>query len=124
LAGAARTTNCDIEDARVHRHLLLQIVSIARYSLLKSLRARALRSKMKACIRLVNGELVAELEGNCQLTHIEAVELADQLWQRGIGARDVSAVDWHTDPIGAPTSGQKVALFSRLKALENAEQGE
>jgi hypothetical protein len=79
---------------------------------------------MKANIRFADGELVAQLDDQRQLKHADAATLAEQLWAYGITASEVSMVDWHTDVGSAPTSGQKIAIYSRLRAYENAAHRE
>ena len=79
---------------------------------------------MKANIRFANGELIAEIDDQRQLKHADALALAELLWANGIGASEVSTVDWHTDATSAPTSGQKIAIYSRLRAYENAARRE
>jgi len=74
---------------------------------------------MKAKIRLANEMLVAELDDFRQLVHEDAIELAELLWKNGVAASDVTTVDWHQDAQAAPTGGQKVAIYSRLRVLEN-----
>jgi hypothetical protein len=75
---------------------------------------------MKATIRLDDNELVALFEDNREIKHLDAKVLADLLWAHGITADDVHAVDWRSDATIAPTSGQKIAIFSRLRKLDSA----
>ena len=74
---------------------------------------------MRATVRLVNQELVALLEDGRELKNSDAEALAGLLWINGVCASDLQTVDWHTDVTSAPTSGQKVAIFSRLRKYES-----
>jgi hypothetical protein len=73
---------------------------------------------MKATLRLADGELVALLEDGRELKNFDAERLAGLLWNSGVSASELEAVDWHTDVMSAPTSGQKIAIFSRLRKYE------
>jgi hypothetical protein len=73
---------------------------------------------MKATLRLADGELVALLEDGRELKNFDAEILAGLLWNSGVSASELEAVDWHTDVMSAPTSGQKIAIFSRLRKFE------
>jgi hypothetical protein len=75
---------------------------------------------MKANIRLEDDELVALLEDEREIKHLDAKVLAELLWEQGVNAEDVQAVDWHTHATNAPTSGQKIAIYSRLRELMSA----
>ncbi|MYM96092.1 hypothetical protein [Duganella vulcania] len=75
---------------------------------------------MNALISLDGERLVARLDDGRELKHIDAEALANLLWQIGIRVADVKAVDWHVDFESAPTSGQKIAIYSRLRILEGA----
>lgn len=74
---------------------------------------------MRAQIRLADEQLVATLDDSRQLKHIDAVSLAELLWANHVTAGEVSIVDWHENSIEAPTSGQKIAICSRLRAYES-----
>lgn len=73
---------------------------------------------MNALISLDGEGLVARLDDGREVKHMDAEELANLLWQIGIRVADVKAVDWHADVEIAPTSGQKIAMYSRLRLLE------
>lgn len=73
---------------------------------------------MNALISLDGEGLVARLDDGREVKHMDAEELANLLWQIGIRVADVKAVDWHADVEIAPTSGQKIAIYSRLRLLE------
>jgi hypothetical protein len=75
---------------------------------------------MKATVRLVNEELVALLEDGRELRNCDAEALAWSLWTNDVRASSLEAVDWHTDVTSAPTSGQKIAIFSHLRKCENS----
>ncbi|MHA4867250.1 hypothetical protein ACXZ1M_06070 [Duganella sp. PWIR1] len=75
---------------------------------------------MNALIRLNGEELVAHLDDERELKHIDAIALARLLWESGIRAAGVKAVDWHTDAESAPLAGQKIAIHSHLRMLEEA----
>lgn len=75
---------------------------------------------MNALIILDGEDLVARLDDGRELKHIDAEALANLLWQIGIRVADVKAVDWHADAESAPTSGQKIAIYSHLRMLEEA----
>jgi len=76
---------------------------------------------VNAKIFLVDDELVAELPGYERLSHPDAVSLADLLWKRGVKASEVQMLDWHEDADHAPTSGQKIAVYQRLRLLEQSK---
>ncbi|TFW18693.1 hypothetical protein [Duganella callida] len=75
---------------------------------------------MNALISLDGEVLVARLDDGRELKHIDAEALANLLWQIGIRVADVKAVDWHDDVESAPMSGQKIAIYSHLRMLEEA----
>jgi hypothetical protein len=75
---------------------------------------------MQARIHLRDDLLIAKFEDGKEIQHTDAKELARLLWANGIDASQVSITDWHEDALGAPTGGQKVAIFSTLRALENS----
>lgn len=76
---------------------------------------------MNAKIFLDKDELVAELPDNVRLSHVDAVCLADLLWSKGVTVSDVIMVDWHEDANRSPLSGQKIAIYQRLRLLEQSE---
>ena len=75
---------------------------------------------MNAKIFLDDGQLVAELPGEERVSHADAVCLADMLWTRGVTVSEVEMLDWHQDANRAPTSGQKIAVYQRLRLLEQS----
>jgi hypothetical protein len=75
---------------------------------------------MKAKIQLLNDLLIAELGDGRRLEHVDAIELAEMLWAHDVTSAEVTAVDWHTDPVGAPLSGQKIAIHSLLRSREES----
>lgn len=66
-------------------------------------------------------QLVAELSGEERLSHADAICLADLLWSRGVTASEVEMLDWHQDADRAPRSGQKIAVYQRLRLLEQSK---
>lgn len=75
---------------------------------------------MKARVYLKGKMLYADLESGLQLSHVDAVALADRLWSHDVKHHELNLVDWHEDPDHAPLSGQKIAIHSRLRLHENA----
>ncbi len=75
---------------------------------------------MKAKIRLQDNLLVAELDDGERLEHADAIELAEMLWAHNVTSGEITAVDWHMDPVGAPLSGQKIAIHSLLRSREES----
>lgn len=76
---------------------------------------------MNAKIFLDDDQLVAELPGEERVAHADAVCLADILWARGVTVSEVEMLDWHEDADRAPTSGQKIAVYQRLRLLEKSK---
>jgi hypothetical protein len=76
---------------------------------------------VNAKIFLDDDQLVAELPGEVRLSHVDAVVLADMLWSRGVTVSEVVMLDWHEDAVRAPTSGQKIAVYQRLRLLEQSK---
>ncbi|MYM80780.1 MULTISPECIES: hypothetical protein [Duganella] len=76
---------------------------------------------VNAKIFLNDDELVAELPGNVRLSHKDAVCLADLLWSKGVTVSEVVMLDWHEDASRAPLNGQKIAIYQRLRLLEQSE---
>lgn len=77
---------------------------------------------MKARIFLANGTLYADLENGLRLSHVDAIELADQLWNHSVTHEQLSLLDWHEDPEHAPLAGQKIAIHCRLRLQENGSE--
>jgi hypothetical protein len=77
---------------------------------------------VNARIFLKDDQLVAELPFEEHLTHSDAVSLADMLWKRGVKVAEVEMLDWHVDADRAPTSGQKIAVYQRLRLLEQSKE--
>lgn len=75
---------------------------------------------VNAKICLDDDRLVAELPGDVRLSHTDAIVLADMLRSRGVTVAEVFMLDWHEDPVRAPTSGQKIAVYQRLRLLEQS----
>jgi hypothetical protein len=75
---------------------------------------------MKAKLQLLGDLLVADLDDGQRLEHADAVELAEMLWAHNVTSGEITAVDWHTDPIRAPLSGQKIAVHSLLRSREKS----
>lgn len=75
---------------------------------------------MKAQIYLADGLLVAECQDGILISNADAVQLADLLWAHGVASSDVSILDSHTDPDHAPMSGQKIAIYKRLRRYEQS----
>ena len=75
---------------------------------------------MKAEISLLGDLLVAELENGQRLEHADAIELAEMLWVHNVTSGETTAIDWHTDAVHAPLSGQKIAIYSELRRRENS----
>lgn len=75
---------------------------------------------MKAKIQLLNDLLIAELGDGRRLEHVDAIELAEMLWAHDVTSAKFTAVDWHTDPVGAPLNGQKIAIHSLLRSREES----
>lgn len=75
---------------------------------------------MKAKIFLDGDLLVAELDG-LRLCHADAVGLADMLWTHRVTSSEVSMIDWHQDADLAPLSGQRIAIYQRLRLHEQSE---
>jgi len=73
---------------------------------------------LNAKIFLDDDQLVAMLPGEERLSHADAICLADMLWTRGVAVTEVEMLDWHEDADRAPTSGQKIAVYQRLRLLE------
>lgn len=73
---------------------------------------------MKAKIHLLDNLLVAELDDGQRLVHADAIELAEMLLAHNVTSGEITAVDWHTDPVSAPLSGQKIAIHSLLRSRE------
>lgn len=76
---------------------------------------------MNAKIFLDDDQLVALLPGEERLSHVDAICLADMLWRRGVTVSEVEMLDWHEDADRAPTSGQKIAVYQRLRLLEQSK---
>ena len=66
-------------------------------------------------------QLVAELANGVLFSHVDAVCLADWLWNQGVTVSEVLLIDWHEDAERAPLSGQKIALFQRLRLHERSK---
>ena len=75
---------------------------------------------MNATIYLANDTLVAECGDGLLLSHTDAVQLADLLWANAVTSSEVFMIDWHEDPERAPLSGQKVAVYQRLRLHEQS----
>lgn len=75
---------------------------------------------MKARIYLANDVLIADLEDGTHVRHLDAVELADLLWGRHVKFSEVTMVDWHENADLAPMSGQKIAIYQRLRLHEQS----
>lgn len=73
---------------------------------------------MRATIYLANDILVAEREDGLSLSHVDAVQLADLLWANDVTCSEVFMIDWHENAKRAPLSGQKVAIYQRLRLYE------
>lgn len=65
-------------------------------------------------VTLEGDELVAELPDGRTLADADAVQLADLLLAEGVSANQVQMPDWREGD-RAPSSGQKVALFTRMR---------
>jgi len=65
-------------------------------------------------------QLVAELATGMRFSHVDAVCLADWLWQQGVTASEVLITDWHQDKDHAPGSGQRIAVYQRLRLHEGS----
>lgn len=76
---------------------------------------------MKAKLYLVDDLLIAEMEDGARLSSADALELAKQLWSRGVTSDQISMTDWHEDAARAPTGGQKIAIQFFLRTKENEQ---
>lgn len=75
---------------------------------------------MRARIYFADDMLVAEREDGLCLLHADAVQLADLLWVSNVTSSEISMIDWHEDAERAPLSGQKVAVYQRLRMHEQS----
>ena len=75
---------------------------------------------MRVTIYLSNDILIAESEDGLRLSHADAVQLADLLWANDVTSAEVFMIDWHEDAERAPLSGQKVAIYQRLRLHEHS----
>ena len=75
---------------------------------------------VKTTIYLANDILVAEREDGLRLSHTDAVQLANLLWENDVTSSEVFMIDWHEDAERAPLSGQKVAFYQRLRLHEKS----
>ena len=75
---------------------------------------------MRATIYLTNDILVAEREDGLCFSHADALQLADLLWANDVTSSEVFMIDWHEDAERAPLSGQKVAIYQRLRLHEQS----
>ena len=75
---------------------------------------------MRATIYLANDILVAEREDGLRLSHVDALQLADLLWANDVTWSEVFMIDWHENAERAPLSGQKVAVYQRLRLHEQS----
>lgn len=73
---------------------------------------------VRATIYLANDVLVAQREDGLRLSHADAVQLADLLCANHVTSSEVFMIDWHEDAELAPLSGQKVAIYQRLRLHE------
>lgn len=70
---------------------------------------------MIAKIRLRDDLLIADISDGTQLVNCDAMILANMLWDIGITADDVSAID---HDFKVPMTGHMIAIFSCLRRLE------
>lgn len=75
---------------------------------------------MRVTIYLANDILVAERDDGLRLSHADAVELTDLLWENDVTSSEVFMIDWHEDAESAPLSGQKVAIYQHLRLHEQS----
>jgi hypothetical protein len=75
---------------------------------------------VRARIYLIDDVLVAECESGLHLSHADATELAELLWVNDVTSEEVSMIDWHEDVERAPLSGQKMAIYQRLRLHEHS----
>lgn len=78
------------------------------------------RTFVRTTIYLANDILVAEREDGLRLSHADAVQLADLLWENDVTSSEVFMIDWHEDAERAPLSGQKVVIYQRLRLHEQS----
>lgn len=78
---------------------------------------------MKARIQLSEDLLIADLENGARLQHADAIQLANLLWANQVTSSEVSMVDWHESSDRAPLSGQRIAIYQRLRLYEQSEEG-
>lgn len=78
------------------------------------------RTFVRTTIYLANDVLVAEREDGLRLSHADAVQLADLLWENDVTSSEVFMIDWHEDAERAPLSGQKVVIYQRLRLHEQS----
>lgn len=78
------------------------------------------RTFVRTTIYLTNDILVAEREDGLRLSHADAIQLADLLWENDVTSSEVFMIDWHEDAERAPLSGQKVVIYQRLRLHEQS----
>ena len=71
-------------------------------------------------VRLEGHELVATLVDGRRLVHADAIALAQMLLGAGVKADQVQMPDWREGWDCAPSSGQKIALLARMRAVSGA----
>jgi len=76
---------------------------------------------VRAKIFLDGDFLVGELDDGHRLSHADAESLADLLWTHGVTSAQVLMIDWHQDAARAPMSGQRIAIYQRLRLHEQSE---
>jgi hypothetical protein len=87
---------------------------------LVSIRACREGTFVKARIFLADDVLIADCDNGLRLRNADAVQLADLLWANDVTAPEVFMIDWHQDAERAPLSGQRVAIYQRLRLHEQS----
>lgn len=65
-------------------------------------------------LRLDGPDILATFVDGQSIRHNDARVLAELLWDAGVRAEDVNALDWHGDVDQALMAGQKIAILSYL----------
>lgn len=99
------TTRCEAHTKSLTRDELAAAVPI--------------RERDQVSVRLEGHELVAILVDGRRLMHADAIALAEMLLGAGVKADQVQMPDWREGDC-APSSGQKIALLARMRAVSGA----